>query len=143
MLRLARVKIREDLYSVVPGSAYALPFRAGVFSGGVCAFGIRNMHDTAAAVSEICRVMKKESRMVFLEFSMPEGIIRRPYGFYLRRIRPCRGLFSNRERCVSGRPIEGFTGPTRKPNSFWPPASAGSNEALIMGCVYIYKAYKD
>jgi demethylmenaquinone methyltransferase / 2-methoxy-6-polyprenyl-1,4-benzoquinol methylase len=146
MLRLATKKIQGDLYSVVSGSAYALPVRSRTFSGGTCAFGVRNMRETADALKEIFRVMKKGSRMVFLEFSMPGGIIRRPYGFYLRRVLPfVAGFFSNRDAYVYlGASIEGF----HRPGEFAKLIlDAGFNRCemkrLSMGCVLIHKAYKD
>jgi demethylmenaquinone methyltransferase / 2-methoxy-6-polyprenyl-1,4-benzoquinol methylase len=146
MLRLANKKIRGDLYSVVSGSAYELPVKSGTFSGGTCAFGIRNMGKTAEALKEIYRVVKKGGHMVFLEFSMPEGIIRRPYGLYLRRVLPfVAGLFSNREAYVYlGDSIERF----HRPDEFAKLIlNAGFSRCeikrLSMGCVLIHKAYKD
>jgi demethylmenaquinone methyltransferase / 2-methoxy-6-polyprenyl-1,4-benzoquinol methylase len=146
MLQLARKKMPGDSYSALLGSAYALPVRSGIFSGATCAFGIRNMSKTSDALKEICRVMKKGSRMVFLEFSMPEGLIRRPYGFYLRKVLPfIAGLFSNRDAYVYlGDSIEGF----HRPDEFAKLIlDAGFSRCemrrLSMGCVFIHKAYKD
>jgi demethylmenaquinone methyltransferase / 2-methoxy-6-polyprenyl-1,4-benzoquinol methylase len=146
MLQLARKKMPGDLYSVLLGSAYALPVRSGTFSGATCAFGIRNMSGTADALREIYRVMKKGGRMVFLEFSMPVGTIRRPYNFYLRKVLPfIAGLFSDREAYVYlGDSIEGFHGPDEFAKLI---LNAGFSRCemrrLSMGCVFIHKAYKD
>lgn len=146
MLRLAKKKIPGGLYSVVAGSVYELPVKSGTFSGGTCAFGIRNMHETASALKEIHRVMKKGGRMVFLEFSMPEGIFRGPYSFYLRKVLPCiAGLFSDRNAYIYlGDSIEGFHGPDEFAKLI---LGAGFSRCemkrLSMGCVWIHKAYKE
>jgi demethylmenaquinone methyltransferase / 2-methoxy-6-polyprenyl-1,4-benzoquinol methylase len=146
MLRPARKKVPGDLYSPLLGSVYALPVGPETFSGAVCAFGIRNMHETGEALGEIYRVMKKGGRVVFLEFSMPEGVIRRPYGFYLRRVLPfIAGLFSNRDAYVYlGDSIQRF----HRPDEFakliiGAGFSRCDMKRLSMGCVYIHKAYKD
>jgi demethylmenaquinone methyltransferase/2-methoxy-6-polyprenyl-1,4-benzoquinol methylase len=146
MLRLAVGKIKSDLYAAVCGSAYAMPFRSEAFSGGTCAFGIRNMRETTAALKEIHRVMKRGGRVVFLEFSMPEGLIRRPYLFYLRRVLPfVAGLFSDRGAYeYLGASIEGFH---RHDEFAKLIVDAGFSRCelrrLSPGCVYIHKAYKD
>lgn len=145
MLGLARKKISGDLYSAILGSAYALPVRSETFSGATCAFGIRNMSETTDALREICRVMKKGGRMVFLEFSMPVGMIRRPYNFYLRRVLPfIAGLFSNRDAYIYlGDSIERFHGPDEFAKLILDAGfSRCEMKRLSMGCVFIHKAYK-
>jgi demethylmenaquinone methyltransferase / 2-methoxy-6-polyprenyl-1,4-benzoquinol methylase len=146
MLRLAQKKISGDFYFPVTASAYALPVKLETFSGGTCAFGVRNMQETSIALKEIYRVIKKGGRMVFLEFSMPGGLLRGPYSFYLKKILPfMAGLVSNREAYVYlGDSIEGF----HRPDEFAKLIlDAGFSriemKRLSMGCVYIHKAYKD
>ena len=146
MLSLAKQKLRGLRYSVVQGSGYSMPFRPGTFDGAVCAFGIRNMHQTADAVREIFRVMKKGGRMVFLEFSMPQGMIRRPYLFYLRKVLPAAaGLFSSREAYdYLGDSIEKFYSPDAFAQLLMDEGFRRCEKIrLNMGCVYIHKAYKD
>jgi demethylmenaquinone methyltransferase / 2-methoxy-6-polyprenyl-1,4-benzoquinol methylase len=146
MLLGAKRKIPDSTYNVILGSAYDIPVKSGTFSGATCAFGIRNMHQTLNALKEIFRVMKKGGRVVFLEFSLPAGLIRRPYIFYLRKILPAlAGLFSIREAYdYLGESIEKFHSPDEfsrlaKDAGF----SRCEVKRLSMGCVYIYKAYKD
>lgn len=146
MLTLAKQKLRGMQYSVVQGSAYSLPVRAETFDGATCAFGIRNMHETMDALKEICRATKKGGRMVFLEFSMPQGIIRRPYRFYLRKVMPfMAGCFSQREAYdYLGDSIEKFYGPAEFERLILDAGfSRCEKRPLSMGCVYIHKAYKD
>jgi len=110
MVARARDKIRENNYVPLLGSGYMLPFRDGVFDGVTCAFGIRNMHETGAALREILRVLKTGGKAVFLEFSMPAGLIRTPYKLYLRCVIPAvASLVSRREAYeYLGASIQGF-----------------------------------
>jgi demethylmenaquinone methyltransferase/2-methoxy-6-polyprenyl-1,4-benzoquinol methylase len=146
MLALAKQKLSGMQYSVVQGSAYSLPVGAETFDGVTCAFGIRNMHETGDALMEICRGIKKGGRIVFLEFSMPEGIIRRPYHFYLRKLLPAvAGLFSSREAYdYLGDSIEKFYSPDAFEQLILDAGFSRCEKiSLSMGCVYIHKAYKD
>ena len=52
------------------------------------AFGLRNMADYPAALKEMNRVLKPGGRLVILDFSLPKGILRAPYRFYLHNILP-------------------------------------------------------
>jgi demethylmenaquinone methyltransferase/2-methoxy-6-polyprenyl-1,4-benzoquinol methylase len=146
MLSLAKQKLHRRQYSVVQGSGYSMPFRSETFDGAACAFGIRNMHETADAVGEIFRVMKKGGRMVFLEFSMPRGIIRQPYLFYLRKVLPAvASIFSSREAYdYLGDSIEKFYSPDAFAQLLMDEGFRRCEKIrLNMGCVYIHKAYKD
>lgn len=98
MLRSATKKLRSPKYHAVACSGYELPFRDNSFDGMVCAFGIRNMHNTEVALKEAYRVLKPHSKAVFLEFSMPEGVISGLYRFYLKRLVPLiASLLSSKE----------------------------------------------
>jgi len=55
-------------------------------------FGIRNISDRAATLSEIHRLLKIKGRLGILEFSLPSNpLLRFPYNFYLNRIMPLLG----------------------------------------------------
>ncbi|HTZ18358.1 MAG TPA: ubiquinone/menaquinone biosynthesis methyltransferase [Dissulfurispiraceae bacterium] len=146
MIHRAKQKIPDGRYSVVAGSAYGIPFKSDTFDGATCAFGIRNMHETPAALKEIHRVLKKGARMVFLEFSMPQGIIRGSYGFYLNRILPLvAGIFSERDAYdYLADSIEKFYAPDDFAKII---LDAGFSRCdrmpLSFGCVYIHTAHKD
>ena len=146
MIHRAKQKITDPRYSVIAGSAYAIPFKSATFDGATCAFGIRNMHETPKALKEIYRVLKNGGRMVFLEFSMPRGIIRAPYRFYLNRVLPLvAGVFSKRDAYdYLADSIEKFYSPEDFARRI---VEAGFNRcdkrALSMGCVHIHIAYKD
>ncbi|MBN2366971.1 MAG: class I SAM-dependent methyltransferase, partial [Calditrichaeota bacterium] len=58
------------------------------------AFGIRNVLDVPAGLSEMRRVLKPEGRVLILEFSLPEiNWLRTLYLFYFRKILPRIGGF--------------------------------------------------
>jgi len=146
MLLRAKQKITDVRYAVFAGSAYAIPVKSGTFDGATCAFGIRNMHETVKALREMHRVLKKGGKMVFLEFSMPQGVIRRPYSIYLRKILPfVAGLFSRRDAYdYLADSIEKFYTPKDFARLI---VKAGFSRCdkmpLSLGCVYIHIAYKD
>ncbi len=69
--------------------AQALPFRDECFTVAACAFGVRNLQDLAAGLTEMRRVLRSGGRLVILEFSMPASMVFGSlYLFYLRRVLP-------------------------------------------------------
>lgn len=78
----------RGLQKTVVADALNLPFADGQFDVVTVAFGLRNMADYPAALREMNRVLKPGGRLVILDFSLPDGILRGPYRFYLHRILP-------------------------------------------------------
>jgi len=78
----------RGLVKTVVADALNLPFPDAGFDVVTVAFGLRNMSDYPAALREMNRVLKPGGRLVILDFSLPEGILRGPYRFYLHRILP-------------------------------------------------------
>lgn len=78
----------RGLRRTVVADALALPFETGEFDVVTVAFGLRNMADYPAGLREMRRVLKPGGRLVILDFALPNGILRRPYRFYLHRILP-------------------------------------------------------
>jgi demethylmenaquinone methyltransferase/2-methoxy-6-polyprenyl-1,4-benzoquinol methylase len=93
MLAIAKTKLAGMPFTAVQGSAYDMPFPDAAFDGLTCAFGIRNMPETAQALGEIYRVLKPGGRIVILEFSMPTGGFRPIYRLYLKTIIPAVSCF--------------------------------------------------
>lgn len=93
MLAIAQTKLAGMAFTAVQGSAYEMPFRDNSFDGATCAFGIRNMPDTARALGELFRVIRPGGRLVILEFSMPTGWFRSPYRLYLKTVIPAISCF--------------------------------------------------
>jgi len=78
--------------------ARALPFPDDGFDGVTVAFGLRNMADYPKALAEMHRVLKPGGHLVILDFSLPSGILRGPYRFYLHHILPRLAGWLTRER---------------------------------------------
>jgi len=78
----------RGIQKTVVADALNLPFGSDQFDVVTVAFGLRNMADYPAAVREMLRVLKPGGRLLILDFSLPDGILRKPYRFYLHRILP-------------------------------------------------------
>jgi len=52
------------------------------------AFGLRNMANWAEALKEMSRVIKPGGHLLVLDFSTPDGVLAKPYEFYLNKILP-------------------------------------------------------
>ena len=52
------------------------------------AFGLRNMANWQDAVKEMARVIKPGGHLLVLDFSLPRGFLKKPYGFYLNKVLP-------------------------------------------------------
>lgn len=85
MLARARAK---GLTKTVVADALSLPFPDERFETLTVAFGLRNMKDWRAALAEMARVLVPRGHLVVLDFSMPRGLLRPFYRFYLRRCLP-------------------------------------------------------
>jgi demethylmenaquinone methyltransferase / 2-methoxy-6-polyprenyl-1,4-benzoquinol methylase len=80
-LGMLRGGVRRDVPKVA-ADAFHLPFRDGAFDAVTVSFGLRNMHDTVAALREMSRVVRPGGRLVICEVSQP-------------RWRPIRWLYHN------------------------------------------------
>lgn len=68
--------------------ALDLPYPENEFDVLTVAFGLRNMGDYELALKEMRRVLKPGGHLFILDFSLPKGILRPPYRFYLHKILP-------------------------------------------------------
>lgn len=85
MLQQARAK---GLTNLVVADALALPFADESFDVVTIAFGFRNMNPWLGALQEIRSKLTAGGKLLILDFSMPGGILKRPYRWYLHRILP-------------------------------------------------------
>jgi demethylmenaquinone methyltransferase/2-methoxy-6-polyprenyl-1,4-benzoquinol methylase len=75
MLEHGRHKLKgADLCHCVCADGHTLPFPEDSFDAVVCAFGIRNLERRSQALGEIRRVLRKNGRLVVLEFFRPEKV---------------------------------------------------------------------
>ncbi len=85
MLRIAE---RKGVRKTVTADALSLPFESGSFDCVTVAFGLRNMSDWSLALREMGRVLRPSGHLLILEFSLPVGLLRSPYRFYLHHCLP-------------------------------------------------------
>ena len=78
----------RGMQKTVVADALNLPFPEQSFDVVTVAFGLRNMADYPAALREMRRVLKPGGRLLILDFSLPDGILRTPYRFYLHHVLP-------------------------------------------------------
>ena len=88
---------------LLAGDALRLPFRDGAFDVVTISFGLRNVSDVDAALTEMARVTRPGGRLVVCEFSHPTWApFRTVYSGYLMRALPvvARRVASNPEAYV-------------------------------------------
>lgn len=78
----------RGIAQTVVADALNLPFKDGEFDVVTVAFGLRNMADYPGGLREMNRVLKPGGRLLILDFSLPNGIMRGPYRWYLHHILP-------------------------------------------------------
>lgn len=87
MLRVGRR--RQPHLAFVAGDGLHLPFRDGAFDAATISFGLRNLHDRAAGLAELRRVVRPGGRLVVCEFSHPTWApFRTVYTEYLMKALP-------------------------------------------------------
>jgi demethylmenaquinone methyltransferase/2-methoxy-6-polyprenyl-1,4-benzoquinol methylase len=86
---LAQGRKRHPEIEFVYADATKLPFKTKEFDATTISFGLRNVVDVEAALSEMFRVTKPGGRIVICEFSKVSSPLLRPfYNFYLRKVLP-------------------------------------------------------
>ena len=76
-------------FGLVRGDAMRLGLADASFDAVTIAFGIRNVDDVAAGLSEMRRVLRPGGRALVLEFSLPDNaLFRTGYLFYFRHVLP-------------------------------------------------------
>ncbi len=84
--KIARRGLSGQL-SLLLGDAASIAVSNDTFDAATIAFGIRNVAEVDAALSEIHRVLNPGGRVLILEFSLPRNaIIRCGYLFYFRHV---------------------------------------------------------
>jgi demethylmenaquinone methyltransferase/2-methoxy-6-polyprenyl-1,4-benzoquinol methylase len=96
MLTAASAKLGSRA-TLVQGSAYALPFPDGTFSGVVSGFVLRNLDDLPAAFSEIARVLAPGGRVALVDITEPrQPLVRRAFDAYFRVAAPALGRLAGK-----------------------------------------------
>jgi demethylmenaquinone methyltransferase/2-methoxy-6-polyprenyl-1,4-benzoquinol methylase len=119
MLARAQSKSRRARLPVhlSAADALSLPFASGSFDVATVAFGVRNLEDLKAGLSELRRVLRLGGTLAILEFSQPQNrLLRIPYRLYLHYLLPLIGrILSRREAAYRylADSIAGFPDPER------------------------------
>jgi len=103
MVRLANDKLRKRNLSgkikVIDADTLRLPFQDNCFQISAVAFGIRNVSDLKAGITEMTRITAPGGRIVILEFSQPTNpLFKAIYYFYFKRILPFIGKIISRSK---------------------------------------------
>ena len=93
MLSHGRDKLKQmglsERLTLSTGDATRIPFDNEQFDATTISFGIRNVIDVPAALSEMFRVLRPGGRIIVLEVSLPaNALMRRLYLFYFRHVLP-------------------------------------------------------
>lgn len=86
---VAEGRIRHKKIEFIEADAEQLPFGDNEFDAVAISFGLRNVNDPKAALSELYRVLAPGGRVVVCEFSRPPvAIVRAGYWAYLNHVMP-------------------------------------------------------
>jgi len=82
--------------------AMNMPFEDDSCDVLTVAFGLRNMASYPGALTEMKRVIRPGGHLLILDFSQPEGLLQKPYSFYLNKILPIiAGKLTNEKEAYS------------------------------------------
>jgi demethylmenaquinone methyltransferase/2-methoxy-6-polyprenyl-1,4-benzoquinol methylase len=97
MLDAGRSKLPGRRIEPACADALRLPLRDDSVDGAMVAFGVRNLADLDAGLTEFARVIRPGGRLVVLEFMTPQWQpFRALYLFYFRRVLPLVGRLVSR-----------------------------------------------
>lgn len=93
MIYQGRKKIEREGLSenirLLQTNALGLPFDDNYFDGAISAFGVRNFSDVRKGIGEMRRVIKKNGKIVILEFTSPSNrLFKKLYYLYFKNILP-------------------------------------------------------
>ncbi|MCY7302957.1 MAG: ubiquinone/menaquinone biosynthesis methyltransferase [Thermoleophilia bacterium] len=88
---LARARPKSDSIAWIEGDMLALPFADGSFDVVTVGFGVRNVADLRAGLTELRRVLRPGGRMAVLEITQPRGVLKPFFFLWFDRIVPLLG----------------------------------------------------
>lgn len=103
MVKLADLKLKRrslsDKIKVLDADTLHLPFQDNSFQVSAVAFGIRNVSDLRAGITEMMRITAPGGRVVILEFSQPTNpVFKAIYYCYFKKILPFIGRLISRSK---------------------------------------------
>jgi demethylmenaquinone methyltransferase/2-methoxy-6-polyprenyl-1,4-benzoquinol methylase len=110
---LARARAKSESVEWVLGDVTALPFPDGSFDAVTVGFGIRNVPDLGAGLSELARVLRPEGRLACLEITRPDGVLRPFFRLWFEGLVPLAGKILPGGRAYTYLPasVRRFPGP--------------------------------
>ncbi len=78
----------DGVKETIVADAMNMPFDDDSYDVLTVAFGLRNMASWPDALKEMRRVLKPGGHLLVLDFSLPTGVLRMPYRFYLNKVLP-------------------------------------------------------
>ena len=102
MLEIGRKKIeKKKLHEIIElqeGDSENLPFEDNTFDAITVAFGVRNYENLEKGLAEMRRVLKKDGKLVVLEFSKPKLFpFKQLFHAYFKYILPLIGRFTSKD----------------------------------------------
>jgi demethylmenaquinone methyltransferase/2-methoxy-6-polyprenyl-1,4-benzoquinol methylase len=88
---LERARRKSSTIEWVEGDLLALPFSDASFDAATVGFGVRNVADLNAAVSELGRVLRPGGRLAILEITQARGVLRPFFSLWFDRVVPVLG----------------------------------------------------
>ena len=88
---LERARRKSDTVTWVEGDLLALPFADDSFDSATVGFGVRNVADLEAALSELRRVLRPGGRLAILEITQPRGLLKAFFSLWFDRVVPLLG----------------------------------------------------
>jgi len=102
MLEIGRVKIKQKkldhLIILESGDSEQLNFQNNTFDAVIVAFGVRNFENLENGLSNMHRVLKKDGKVIILEFSKPTSFpFKQIYYFYFKYVLPIIGRLVSKD----------------------------------------------
>jgi demethylmenaquinone methyltransferase/2-methoxy-6-polyprenyl-1,4-benzoquinol methylase len=103
MLEIGKKKInKRDLSKIIEmevGDSEDLRFEDNTFDAITVSFGVRNFENLEKGIAEMNRVLKKDGKLIVLEFSRPSVFpIKQAFNFYFKYILPLIGRLTSKDK---------------------------------------------
>lgn len=103
MLEIGKKKIKKrnltNIIKMEVGDSEDLRFEDNTFDAITVAFGVRNFENLEKGISEMHRVLKKDGKLIVLEFSRPSTFpIKQAFNFYFKYILPLIGRITSKDK---------------------------------------------
>lgn len=102
MLKIGNSKVSkkglDHIITLETGDSEHLKYQDNSFDAITAAFGVRNFENLEAGLREMYRVMKKDGRLVILEFSKPKVFpLKQLFNLYFKNILPVIGKIKSKD----------------------------------------------